>query len=290
VTATAPAPLPPALPATGDVVFAGVGKRIGSSDLLADLELVVPRGQRVALIGPSGAGKTTFLRLCAGLSWPSTGRVTVLGHDTAALRGRALCRLRARIGFLHQHDNLVPGLRVAHNVLMGRLGQWPLLRALWSLLRPQELDRASQALQQVELAPRLWSLPSELSGGEQQRVAIARLLVQEPDLLLADEPVSSLDLRLGRDVVRLLLTLAGRDRTTIVSLHTLDLLAEGFDRVIGLRAGRLQFDGPPAALTRQTLQELYGAEYRALHLDHLPLQSSPGAPSPAEPPPPPARA
>ena len=256
----------------GDVEFAGVEQRLGGQRVLGPLDLRVPAGQRVALIGPSGAGKTTLLRLCAGVLWPTQGEVTVLGRRTGRLRGRALAELRREVGFLHQHDNLVPGLRVAHNVLMGRLGHWSLLRSLWSLLRPQQLELAERALQQVELRERLWALPGELSGGEQQRVAIARLLVQAPRLLLADEPVSALDVRLGRDVIRLLLGTAAANRTTITSLHSLDLLAEGFDRVLALRGGHLVFDGPPARLSRAVLQDVYGAEYRALRLDELELQ------------------
>ena len=114
-------------------------------------------------------------------------------------------------------------------------------------------------------------MPGELSGGEQQRVAIARLLVQQPRILLADEPASSLDIRLGRDVMKLLLETTGRRCTTIVSLHSLDLLGEHFDRVLALREGRLVHDGPPSSLTRQILQEVYGAEYRSLHLDEIEL-------------------
>jgi phosphonate transport system ATP-binding protein len=252
-----------------DLEFVGAEKRIGDKILLAPLDLRVPRGQRVALIGPSGAGKTTLLRLIAGVLWPSAGTVRVLGMTTGQLRGRALANLRRQVGFLHQQDNL---LRTAHNVLMGRLGHWSLLRSLWSLLWPQQLELAHAALQRVELGNRLWALPDELSGGEQQRVAIARLLVQAPRILLADEPVSALDIRLGREVIRLLLGIAAGDTTTITSLHSLDLLAEGFDRVLALRAGKLVFDGAPRELSRELLHEVYGAEYRSLHLDELDLQ------------------
>ncbi|MFY9342711.1 MAG: ATP-binding cassette domain-containing protein [Planctomycetota bacterium] len=254
-----------------DVEFVGVHKRIGERSLLRDLTLAIGRGQRVALIGPSGAGKTTLLRLCAGVLWPSDGDVRVLGKATGTLHGRELCRLRQQVGVLHQQENLVPGLRVAHNVLIGRLGKWPLWKAAWSLLRPQELERAQRALGSVELAARLWALPEELSGGEQQRVAIARLLLQEPRILLADEPASSLDIRLGREVVQLLLALAGPTTTVIVSLHTLDLLRLPFDRILALRDGELVFDGPPASLTRDDLRAIYGEEYRTLRLDQVQL-------------------
>lgn len=242
------------------VACAGVAVEAGARRLLDGLAFDVPRGQRVALLGASGAGKTTLLRLVSGLRWPSAGTVSVLGTPTAALRGRALRELRRRVGFLHQHDNLVPQLRVAHNVLIGRLGSWSLPKALWSLFWPQEVARAAHALGQVELADRLWSLPDELSGGEQQRVAIARLCVQEPELVLADEPASALDVRLARDVVRRLFELVDGGRTLIVSLHALDLLDAGFDRVLALRAGRLAFDGPPRALTRDVLRDVYGTE------------------------------
>lgn len=259
-------------PTPPDVDLRAVEKRIGDKYLLADLTLQVAPGELVALIGPSGAGKTTLLRLCAGVLWPSAGSVTVLGQRTDRLSGRALRRLRRRVGFLYQNDNLIPGLRVAHNVLMGNLGRWSLWRSMWSLLRPQQLEAAHAALQRVELGDRLWALPGQLSGGEQQRIAIARLLLQDPRVVLADEPVSALDLRLGRDVVRLL-TRLGRERhaTMIVSLHSLELLGEGFDRVVALRDGRLFWHGPPGQLTRDILRQVYGAEYRVLHLDEVPV-------------------
>jgi phosphonate transport system ATP-binding protein len=265
---------------TTDVAFVGVHKRIGERSLLRDLTLSIERGQRVALIGPSGAGKTTLLRLCAGVLWPSDGEVRVLGNVTGKLHGLALCRLRQQVGFLHQQDNLVPGLRVAHNVLIGRLGKWSLWKAAWSLLRPQQVALAERALERVELGARLWSLPEELSGGEQQRVAIARLLLQEPRLVLADEPASSLDIRLGREVVQMLLALAGPTTTVFVSLHTLDLLRLPFDRILALRAGELVFDGTPGSLTREQLRMIYGEEYQTLRLDQLQLgaEPTPGTP------------
>ena len=193
-----------------------------------------------------------------------------MGQKIGELRGRNLCSLRRQVGLIYQQDNLIPGLRVAHNVLMGRLGHWSLWRALWSLLFPQELEAARRALQHVELESRLWAMPGELSGGEQQRVAIARLLLQQPQLLLADEPVSGLDIRLGREVVRLLLELASqRESTLVVSLHSLDLLGAGFDRVIALREGSMIWQGPPTLLSRKLLQDIYGAEYRALDLQQI---------------------
>lgn len=251
---------------TIDVEFADVTFEIAGKKVLDGITLSIPRGQRVALIGPSGAGKTTLLRLVNGNAWPTRGRVEALGECTGQLAGRALQRFRRQIGFLHQQDNLVPQLRVAHNVLMGRLGSWSLWRALWSLVRPQELERAHAALLRVELGDRLWALPDELSGGEQQRVAIARLLLQEPHVVLADEPVSALDVRLGREVVLRLFELVQQDRTLVVSLHSLGLLDAGFDRVIAMQSGRIVHDGDPSSLTRGDLESIYGAELAGIEV------------------------
>lgn len=244
----------------------------GRRRVLDDVNVTVSHGERLAVIGPSGAGKTTLFRLIAGLIKPDEGRVVTLGQDTSQLAGKRLRRLRREVGFLHQQDNLIPQLRVVHNVLMGRLGYWWLPQALCSLLWPQQLDLATTALGRVELADRLWSLPDELSGGQQQRVAVARLIVQQPRLILADEPVSALDLRLGQEIIRLLCELAQRDRATLLmNLHTLDLLQGNFDRVVALRDGRVFWQGTPAEISQHMLRELYGAEYRALHLDDLAL-------------------
>ena len=252
------------------IEFHAVSKQIGSKLLLSGIELSIAAGEQVAVIGPSGAGKTTLLRLCGGVLWPTMGHVVVLGHATGALGAGNACRLRKQVGFLYQQDNLVPGLRVAHNVLMGKLGRWSLLRSLWSLFAPQQLTEAHAALQRVELGDKLWAMPGELSGGEQQRVAVARLLVQEPKVLLCDEPVSALDIRLGRDIVKLITSISReRGTTLVVSLHTLELLREGFDRVLALRGGRLVWQGRPDQITRQILQDVYGTEYQALHLDEL---------------------
>lgn len=252
------------------VLLEDVEVRFGATTVLAGLDLIVAPGERVAVIGPSGAGKTTLFRTIAAILKPHRGRALTLGRDTARLRGRHLRQLRADVGLLYQNDNLIPQLRVVHNVLMGRLGQWSLPRALLSLLWPQQLDRAQAALRKVELEPRLWAMPGELSGGQQQRVAIARLMLQQPRLMLADEPVSQLDIRLGRDVIDLLAALAAAEGATLmVNLHSLELLDTHFERVLALRDGRLLWDGPVADLDRALLREIYGAEYRALDLDAI---------------------
>ena len=244
-----------------------VSLRLGTSRVLRDVSFSIGAGERIALLGPSGAGKTSLLRLLAGALQPTAGAVRTLGQDTRALSGRRLRRLRQRVGFLHQADNLVPQLRVVHNVGLGRVPHWNRLRALWSLVWPQELERIHSALNQVELGERLWDYPDTLSGGEQQRVAIARLLVQEPELVLADEPSSSLDVRLGREAITRLTELSkAQGAGLVVSLHTLELLGPHFDRILALRAGELVWQGKPSELTAATLEDVYGAEYRGLDL------------------------
>ena len=262
----------------------GVARTFGGRPVLADIDLCVRQGQRVAIIGPSGAGKTTLFRLLSAVLKPSSGQVLALGQDTRRLRGRALRRLRRDIGVLYQNDNLIPHLRVVHNVLMGRIGHWGLARSVLSLFWPQQLPAARAALQSVELLDKLWSMPGELSGGQQQRVAIARLIVQRPRVMLADEPVSQLDIRLGREIIGLLAGVSSQiGATLLVNLHTLELLHEHFDRVIALRDGRLFWQGEPKAISRDLLRELYGAEYRALSLDEF-VPDRPADTQAAEPP------
>ncbi|MFH7319379.1 phosphonate ABC transporter ATP-binding protein [Desulfurivibrio sp. D14AmB] len=255
-------PLPPAFR------LREVGKNFGRQRVLDRITFTIEAGERVAIIGPSGAGKTTLFRLLCAVLQPDGGEISVWGQSSVGLRGRALRRLRRDIGVLYQSDNLIPQLRVVHNVLMGRLGHWSLPRALFSLLWPQDLPAARAALARVELADKIWAMPGELSGGQQQRVALARLLVQQPKVMLADEPVSQLDIRLGREIIELLSSLAGAmGNTLLVNLHTLELLQGHFQRVIALKEGRLFWQGPPEQLNREVLRELYGTEYQALDFE-----------------------
>jgi phosphonate transport system ATP-binding protein len=266
----------PAQTAEAAFVLDSVVLSYGRNEVLKGINLKIARGENVAVIGPSGSGKTTLFRLLSAFLMPTSGNVKSLGLNTRGLRGKRLRELRREIGVIYQTDNLIPSLRVVHNVLMGRLGHWWLGRALLSLFWPQQLEAARQALREVEIEGKLWAMPGELSGGQQQRVAIARLLVQNPSVVLADEPVSQLDLRLGREVIELLTRFARqRQSTLLVNLHTLDLLQGNFERVIALREGRVFFDGAPSGLSRKMLAELYGAEYRALHLDQLELEGAP---------------
>nr|WP_239522441.1 ATP-binding cassette domain-containing protein [Geodermatophilus sabuli] len=227
---------------------------------MAVVDLTVGPGERVAVVGASGAGKSTLLGLANGSVLPTAGSVRVLGADPAALRGRALRQLRARVGTVHQHLELVGQLRVVHNVNAGRLGAWSGLRAAWSLVRPQGLPDVEAALDRVGLADRVYERTERLSGGQRQRVAIARLLVQQPDLVLADEPASALDPVLADQALRLLGELAlERGGALLACLHDPAMALRHCDRVVGLAAGRVVLDEPVAALSAADLAAFYGA-------------------------------
>jgi len=210
-------------------------------------------------VGASGAGKSTLLGLANGSVLPTAGSVQVLGADPAGLHGRELRRLRARIGTVHQHLELVGQLRVVHNVNAGRLGSWPAPRAAWSLVRPQGVPEVLAVLDRVGLADRVFERTDRLSGGQRQRVAVARVLLQEPDLVLADEPASALDPVLGDRTLELLAGSAReRGGALVASLHDPALALRHCSRVVGLVAGEVVLDAPADRLTLGDLAELYG--------------------------------
>ena len=228
----------------------------GGVPRLEGVNLVIEPGERVALLGPSGAGKSTLLTVANGLLAPSSGEVLWQGAPPARSR-RARRRQQARIGTLWQDLRLIEELTVQQNLNAARLAHWGWARTLLNLLVPLESDACAAVLRRLDLDPDLLSAPvGALSGGQRQRVAIARLLRQEPLLLLADEPLASLDPRLAADLLQLLLGLASAPKALLLSLHRPDLLA-GFDRVIGLRRGRVLFDRAVSDVDGDLLAELY---------------------------------
>jgi len=237
-------------------VLDDAAKHYGSLVALASLSLEIDSGERVALMGPSGSGKTTLLNLLSAVQRPDTGTVRVDGQLTTALRpGPTLAQL---VGVMPQSYDLVPSLAVVHNVLAGRLGVWSLGRSLASLVVPREVDQARAALERVGIAEKLYERTSRLSGGEQQRVALARLLVQQPRAILADEPVSSVDPARAEDLLAMLVAIAGEGgRTLVASMHAVPLALRYFSRVVALRAGRVVFDQPTASVTAADLDALY---------------------------------
>jgi phosphonate transport system ATP-binding protein len=223
---------------------------------LSSLSFVVKKGELIALIGPSGAGKTTLLNLLASLLKPDSGELKVDGKLLQQYGDR---RQRARkIGMIRQQFDLVGQLAVIHNVLAGRLADWSLLKSLLSLFIPQDKDEAAAALKRVGLADKLYERTSTLSGGEQQRVALARLLMQKPEVILADEPVASLDPARAEDILAMLTNLAEQDNQTVVaSLHSVEYAKKYFTRLIALKNGEIFFDLPAHQVTERQLKELY---------------------------------
>jgi phosphonate transport system ATP-binding protein len=215
---------------------------------LRGLSVEVEPGELVGLLGPSGSGKTTLFRLFGGALRPSCGQLEVLGRDLGRIRADELRYLRRRLGIIYQQHNLVPRLSAASNVLLGRLGQRPLwqalLGALW--LPSADLRDAFAALQEVEIGDKLLSRVDDLSGGQQQRVAVARALLGRPELILADEPVASVDARTAELMLTLFARLNREQGTTVVvSLHQADLARRFCRRVLVLANGQITYDGPP---------------------------------------------
>ena len=242
--------------------LAGVGYRHANGQVaLRDVELTISPGERVAIIGPSGAGKTTLLRLLASHLQPCEGQLGVLECDPWRLSATARQKLRARIGLIHQAPPLPPRQRVITSVLAGRLGQWSLARGLVSLVYPLDRQGAADALSRLDLADKLYERCDQLSGGQLQRAGIARVLYQQPELILADEPVSAMDPVLASHSLGVLTRDASQRKATLLaSLHAVDLALEHFPRVIGVRAGRILFDKAASQLSRDELDALYANE------------------------------
>ena len=233
-----------------------VAKSYPRSVALVPISLEIRSGERVAILGPSGSGKTTLLHIMGGVIQPDQGSILINDRPMSSLRpGRELASL---VGIIHQQFDLVPHLSVMHNVMAGRLGQWGTLRSLFSLVSPRERHLAVDALGKLGIADKLYERTSRLSGGEQQRVAMARLLVQTPKAILADEPVASLDPARAEDLMRLLTDIARESgKTLVTTLHSTQLVRTYFSRAIGLRNGELQFDLPVDDVTDDMLDALY---------------------------------
>ena len=234
--------------------------RFGDLTAVDSASLEVARGERLALIGPSGSGKTTLLRAMNTMRAPDSGEISVFGEDVSTFTPARLRQLRTRIAFIPQNLGLVPNLRVVQNVILGAGGKRGTWRSLRDLLFPANDDAEAihEILERVGIEEKLYQRTDRLSGGQQQRVAIARALFQAPEVILADEPVSSVDPARARDTVRLLCELSQeRNFTLVMSLHNLTLAREFFPRLVGLRSGKIAFDEAPDALQQATLEQLY---------------------------------
>jgi len=217
---------------------------------------------RAAIIGPSGTGKSTLIRCINRLVDPSSGEILLRGVDMAQLKGRALREARRHIAMVFQEYNLVERLSVIENVLCGRLGTLPLWRPLLRRFEPQDIEQAFDLLASVGLDPDFATRRADaLSGGQRQRVGIARALMQAPDLILADEPTSSLDPRTAVEIMELLAGVAQSRRIPVViNIHNVELARRYACRIIGMSKGNIVFDGVPEALHESELSAIYGGE------------------------------
>ncbi len=239
----------------------------GRAPALSIEQLVIERGERVAVIGPSGAGKSTLLRTIKGYVRPARGKVEVMGINLAAARRRDRRQVNQRIGLIYQQFHLARRMNVLQNVLCGRLGLTSRWRSLLGRFSADDRRIAWSAICEVGLRDQVYQRADTLSGGEQQRVAVARALAQQPALILADEPVSSVDPAWAEDVLELITEVQRHHEATLVmSLHQPSLARRFAQRIIGLRKGRVVFDGAAASVTDAILKELYrGDEALALN-------------------------
>ncbi len=250
----------------------GLTKRFGAVTAVDGFTADIPPGQFVGVIGPSGAGKSTLLRLINRLVEPDGGTIRHGAIDVTALHGKPLRHWRARAAMIFQQFNLIPRLDVLTNVLVGRLEQRPALPSLFGLFRASDRADALLALDRFGLADVALQRAGTLSGGQQQRVAICRALLQNPWLMLADEPIASLDPHNARLVMQALRQV-NRDHglTVLANLHHLDEVRTYCDRVIAMRAGRIVLDGTPADLTPERVFDIYGVTEEELEaVDHAP--------------------
>ena len=246
--------------APGLLVTKNLERRFGESIAVSGVSFEVPRGQMVAIIGRSGAGKSTLLNLTNRLLDPTSGSIFYEGLDIARLNGDALLAWRRNCAMIFQRFNLVDRLDVLTNVLTGRLNHPPKWPKLFGRFSEEDRDRAIDALYTLGLDDQALKRADQLSGGQQQRVAIARALVQEPKIILADEPVASLDPINSKSVMDALRTInQERDITVLCNLHSVPLAKEYCDRIIGLNAGKIVFDGACADLGEEELFEVYGS-------------------------------
>jgi phosphonate transport system ATP-binding protein len=239
-----------------------LAKRYKTGDhALKGVSFTVDKGQVVGLIGPSGAGKSTLIRCINRLVEPTGGSIFLNDVDLSRLSGGDLRRARRRIGMIFQEFALVERLTVMENVLSGRLGYVPFWRSLFRRFPQADVDKAFALLERVGLSEHADKRADELSGGQRQRVGIARALEQDPELLLVDEPTASLDPKTSRQIMRLILEICReRGLPAVINIHDVMLAKMFVDRIIGLTAGEVVFDGAPALLDDAVLTRIYGEE------------------------------
>ncbi len=235
-------------------------KKFGDKRAVDSANIVVDKPTMIGIIGSSGAGKSTLLRMVNRLSDATTGTIAFEGEQISALRGAAKREWQSRCAMIFQQFNLVPRMDVVSNVLHGTLNRQSTFSTMFNLYPRSDIHKAIEILDRLGIAEQAPKRAEALSGGQQQRVAIARALMQDPKIILADEPIASLDPMNAQVVMQSLRAIHEEDgRMVIANLHTLDTARRYCDRVIGMRDGRIVFDGTPAQLTTGVARDIYGA-------------------------------
>ncbi|MDX8047498.1 phosphonate ABC transporter ATP-binding protein [Gracilibacillus sp. S3-1-1] len=237
----------------------------GETKVLNDINFEIKSGEFVSVIGPSGAGKSTLLRCINRLVDINEGKVLFDGLDVASMKKKELRKLRTNIGMIFQHYNLVPRLTVIENVLHGRFGYKSTLQGVLGMFTEKEKEQAFHLLEKLGIAEHAYKRCDQLSGGQQQRVGICRALIQEPKLILCDEPIASLDPNSSKVIMDYLQSISSEmGITCIVNLHQVEVAKEYASRIIGLRKGEVVFDGASQFLYNEQIENIYGIESREL--------------------------
>ncbi|WP_299861857.1 phosphonate ABC transporter ATP-binding protein [uncultured Hoeflea sp.] len=261
-----------------------VTRRFGANTAVDAVTLSIPEGQMVGVIGRSGAGKSTLLRMINRLTSPSGGEIRFKGKTVSGLSGPALRTWQRDCAMIFQQFNLVPRLDVLTNVLLGRLNHRSTVLNILNVFTVQERANAIAALERLGIAQTALQMAGTLSGGQQQRVAIARALMQSPSMILADEPIASLDPLNAQIVMDALKDINRREGITVLTnLHTLDTARAYCERVIGMAAGKVVFDGPPDELTSETVRMIYGASDDGAEISESITSTSISTPRPVVP-------
>lgn len=234
-------------------------KVFGQTVVLDCLSLSIENNEKVAIIGPSGSGKSTLLNILSKYDLEYSGEIMLDENDLKNYNNKK--NFAKKVGIIRQTFDLIEPLPVIHNVLIGRFNTWSTMKALQSFIFPTEEEYVSKVLSTVGLSNKLYSRTSKLSGGEKQRVAIARIIAQNPDIVIADEPVASLDPVHSENVLKLLVKATNQsDQSLIVSMHQVDLALKYFDRIIGIKGGKIFLDHLVDQITKDHLTQLYAVE------------------------------
>jgi len=252
-----------------------VTRRFGKKTAVDSVTLDIPQGQMVGIIGRSGAGKSTLLRMINRLQEPTSGSIHFAGVEVSSLRGQALRSWQRDCAMIFQQFNLVPRLDVLTNVMLGRLNHRSTTMSLLGLFSREERIHAIAALERLGIEQTALQMAGTLSGGQQQRVAIARALMQNPKMVLADEPIASLDPLNAKIVMDALRDINEREGITVITnLHTLDTARNYCERIVGMAAGRVVFDGRPSELTADAVKQIYGTDKDGASIDETMTSTS----------------